>query len=56
VGFAPLTAQSTSAYTRDSVSDLVRQMFDTRNMMAAVNPLHGTALITLIKDKLKVLS
>lgn len=44
VGFAPLTAQGSTAYRACSVSDLTQQMFSPKNMMAACDPNRGRYL------------
>ncbi|EIJ88161.1 tubulin beta [Nematocida parisii] len=44
VGFAPLTAQGSTAYRATSVSDLTQQMFSPKNMMAACDPTKGRYL------------
>lgn len=44
VGFAPLTARGTASYRAWSVPELVQQMFDSKNMMAASDPRHGRYL------------
>ncbi|KAL5004427.1 hypothetical protein ScPMuIL_017883 [Solemya velum] len=43
-GFAPLTSRNNVQYRATSVAELVQQMFDNRNMMAACNPHHGKYL------------
>ena len=43
-GFAPLQARGTNAYTNPQVSQLVTQMFDSKNMMAACDPRQGRYL------------
>ena len=44
-GFAPLAPRDTQRYTRSlTVSDLTRQMFSSKNMMAACDPRHGRYL------------
>src|SRR5437763_5989328 len=44
VGFAPLTARGTASYRAWSVPELVQQMFDSKNTMAASDPRHGRYL------------
>jgi len=44
VGFAPLTSRQASTYRQISVPELVSQMFDAKNMMAACDPRHGRYL------------
>jgi len=44
VGFAPLTAKNAKDYKAVNVPELVSQMFDTKNMMAACDPRHGRYL------------
>eukprot|EP01104_Vermistella_antarctica_P019799 TRINITY_DN7_c0_g1_i1.p1 TRINITY_DN7_c0_g1~~TRINITY_DN7_c0_g1_i1.p1 ORF type:complete len:456 (-),score=169.03 TRINITY_DN7_c0_g1_i1:181-1548(-) len=44
VGFAPLTSRSAQGYRAISVPELVQQMFDSKNMMAACDPRHGRYL------------
>jgi len=44
VGFAPLTSRAARDYRQVSVPELVSQMFDTKNMMAACDPRHGRYL------------
>ncbi|KAI8062739.1 tubulin beta chain [Gongronella butleri] len=44
VGFAPLTAMASQKYRHISVHELTTQMFDARNMMAAVDPRQGRYL------------
>jgi len=44
VGFAPLTAKASQDFRAISVPELVQQMFDTKNMMAACDPRHGKYL------------
>ncbi|KAL9644395.1 hypothetical protein ABK040_013624 [Willaertia magna] len=41
IGFAPLTSIGSQVYRNLTVSELTRQMFDPKNMMAACNPRHG---------------
>jgi tubulin beta len=43
-GFAPLSAKNVSAYRASTVAELTQQMFDAKNMMAAVDPRHGRYL------------
>lgn len=43
-GFAPLMSQSSENYRKISTSDLVCQIFDSRNQMAAFDPHEGTYL------------
>ncbi|KAJ3123216.1 Tubulin beta-4 chain [Nowakowskiella sp. JEL0407] len=44
VGYAPLCARGAQVYKNLTVSELVGQMFDARNMMAASDPRHGKYL------------
>jgi len=44
VGFAPLTSKATQVYRNITVPELVSQMFDAKNMMAACDPRHGRYL------------
>lgn len=44
VGFAPLAAQSAKNYAISNVPELVAQMFDSKNMMAACDPRRGKYL------------
>jgi len=44
VGFAPLSSRTSQAYQQVSVPELVQQMFDSKNMMAACDPRHGRYL------------
>jgi len=44
VGFAPLTARAAKDFRNYSVPELVSQMFDSKNMMAACDPRHGRYL------------
>jgi len=44
VGFAPLTSRQASDFRQSSVPELVAQMFDSKNMMAACDPRHGRYL------------
>lgn len=44
VGFAPLTARVSAAYSAMSVAELTNQMFDPKNMMAASDPRLGRYL------------
>ncbi|VEL29098.1 unnamed protein product [Protopolystoma xenopodis] len=43
-GFSPLTSRYSQAYRSYSVHDLVQQMFDAKNLMAACDPRHGKYL------------
>lgn len=43
-GFAPLTSRISEPYRQISVADLVNQIFDSRNQMAAFDPLDGRYL------------
>jgi len=43
-GFAPLTSLDSQQYRQSTVSDLVGQMFDAKNMMCASDPRHGRYL------------
>jgi tubulin beta len=44
VGFAPLVSRGSLSFGTQSVKELVRQMFDSRNMMIAADPRHGRYL------------
>lgn len=44
VGSAPLSAKGSQQFRASSVPELVQQMFDAKNMMAASNPRHGRYL------------
>jgi len=44
VGFAPLTSRVAKDFRASSVPELVQQMFDSKNMMAACDPRHGRYL------------
>jgi len=44
VGFAPLTSRQGTDFRQASVPELVTQMFDSKNMMAACDPRHGRYL------------
>jgi len=43
-GFAPLTARGSQNYRSLTVPELIQQMFDAKNMMAAADPRHGKYL------------
>ena len=43
-GFAPLTARGSQQYKALTVPELIQQMFDAKNMMAACDPRHGRYL------------
>ena len=43
-GFAPLVARGSQGYTNPQVQQLIQQMFDAKNMMAACDPRHGRYL------------
>ena len=43
-GFAPLTSRGSQQYRSLTVPELVQQMFDAKNMMAACDPRHGKYL------------
>ena len=43
-GFAPLLARGSQAYATSTVPQLVQQMFDSKNMMAACDPRQGRYL------------
>ncbi|KAI1733237.1 tubulin/FtsZ family, GTPase domain-containing protein [Ditylenchus destructor] len=43
-GFAPLAAKGAAAFSASSVSELTKQMFDSKNMMAACDPRQGRYL------------
>jgi len=42
--FTPLTAHGSQQYHAATVPELVQQMFDAKNMMAASDPTHGRYL------------
>jgi tubulin beta len=44
VGFAPLSAKAVKDFRAFSIPELVTQMFDAKNMMAACDPRHGRYL------------
>jgi len=44
VGFAPLSSKSVKDFRAFSIPELVTQMFDAKNMMAACDPRHGRYL------------
>jgi tubulin beta len=44
VGFAPLIPKGTQQFRHVNVSELTQQMFDSKNMLAAVDPRHGRYL------------
>jgi len=44
VGVAPLTSKQSKGFQSFSVAELVSQMFDSKNMMAACDPRHGKYL------------
>jgi tubulin beta len=44
VGFAPLSSKSNKDFRAFSIPELVTQMFDAKNMMAACDPRHGRYL------------
>jgi len=44
VGFAPLSSRQNKDYRAATVPELVQQMFDNKNMMAACDPRHGKYL------------
>jgi tubulin beta len=44
VGFAPLIPKGTQQFRHVNVSELTQQMFDSKNMMAAVDPRQGRYL------------
>jgi len=44
VGFAPLSSRQNKDYRAVTVPELVQQMFDAKNMMAACDPRHGKYL------------
>jgi len=44
VGFAPLTAATTSKFAAINVPELTQQIFDVKNIMAACDPRHGRYL------------
>ncbi|KAJ3023922.1 Tubulin beta-1 chain [Thoreauomyces humboldtii] len=54
VGFAPLTARGSQAYSSLTVPELTAQLFDPKNMMAACDPRHGRYLTvsTIFRGKL----
>ena len=43
-GFSPLTARGSQQYQALTVPELIQQMFDAKNMMAACDPKHGKYL------------
>ena len=43
-GFAPLTSRGSQQYQALTVPELIQQMFDAKNMMAACDPRHGRYL------------
>lgn len=43
-GFAPLTSRSSEHYRKTTTADLVNQIFDVRNQMAAIDPSEGRYL------------
>ena len=43
-GFAPLTSRGNARYRALTVPELTQQMFDAKNMMAAIDPRHGRYL------------
>jgi tubulin beta len=43
-GFAPLTSRGSQDFRALTVSELTQQMFDSKNMLAACNPLNGRYL------------
>ena len=44
IGFAPLTSRGAQQYRSITVAELTNQIFDSKNMMAAVDPRHGRYL------------
>jgi tubulin beta len=44
IGFAPLTSRGSQQYRALTVPELTQQMFDSKNMMCAVDPRHGRYL------------
>ena len=56
VGFAPLAARGSQKYQVNNVQELVSQMFDPRNMMAASDPRHGRYLTvaTIFRGRLSM--
>ena len=44
VGFAPLTSRGSQTFRSYSVKELAHQMFDSKNMMAALDPRRGRYL------------
>ncbi|KAJ3014788.1 Tubulin beta chain (Beta tubulin) [Thoreauomyces humboldtii] len=54
VGFAPLTARGSQAYSSINVAELTAQLFDAKNMMAACDPRHGRYLTvsTIFRGKI----
>jgi tubulin beta len=40
-GFAPLTSRGNQPYRAVTVPELVQQIFDAKNLMAACDPRHG---------------
>jgi len=55
-GFAPLTATASVGYRASNVSELTQQMFDSKNMMCAVDPRHGRYLTcaTIFRGKMSI--
>lgn len=54
--FAPLTSIGSQSYRSLSVGELTQQMFDSKNMMAACNPLNGRYLTvaTIFRGKMSM--
>src|SRR3954452_25631439 len=46
IGFAPLTSRGSQQYRALTVPELTQQMFDAKNMMCAVDPRQGPALLS----------
>ncbi|CAF1026385.1 unnamed protein product [Adineta steineri] len=47
-GFAPLTSRATQVYRAVTVPELVQQIFDAKNLMAACDPRHGKYLTAAV--------
>jgi tubulin beta len=54
IGFAPLFAKNAQQYKQLSVQELIQQVFDAKNMMAATNPKAGRYLTAAITFRGKV--
>lgn len=55
-GFTPLTSRQTQTYRNLSVSDVVQQTFDAKNMLCAADPRHGKYLSCSVNFRGKKLS